>query len=50
MAYSTDLGDAGHAGTQIRVAAIGPGASDVTGTIDQTELFDIMIGGLRRGT
>ena len=46
VAYSTDLGDGDHTGTQIRVAAIGPGASDVTGTIDQTDLFEIMLGGV----
>lgn len=45
VAYSTALGDADHTGTQVRVAAIGPRSSDVTGTIDQTDLFEIMLGG-----
>jgi alkaline phosphatase len=31
-----------HTGTQLRVAAWGPGAIGVTGLIDQTELFEIM--------
>jgi alkaline phosphatase len=31
-----------HTGTQLRVAAWGPGADEVEGLIDQTELFDIM--------
>lgn len=32
----------GHTGSQIRVAAQGPQAANVVGTIDQTELFNIM--------
>ena len=31
-----------HTGTQLRVAAWGPGAGEVEGLIDQTELFEIM--------
>jgi len=45
LAYSTGLGVANHTGTQIRVAAVGPGASAVTGVIDQTDLFDVMLTG-----
>ena len=33
-----------HTGAQIRVAAIGPQASNVTGVIDQTDLFNTMLG------
>ncbi|RYB91435.1 alkaline phosphatase [Nocardioides glacieisoli] len=50
VAYSTTYREAGdskatHTGTQIRVAAIGPGSERVTGVIDQTELHAIMLGG-----
>lgn len=31
-----------HTGTQVRVAAMGPHAADVTGVIDNTDLFSIM--------
>ena len=34
----------GHTGSQIRVAAKGPQAANVNGFIDQTDLFDIMLG------
>jgi len=51
VAYSTTYREAGdgtskatHTGTQIRVAAIGPGSERVTGVIDQTELHAIMLG------
>ena len=53
LAYSTsyqeasdgkEKGKATHTGTQIRVAAIGPGSERVTGVIDQTELHAIMLG------
>lgn len=40
----------GHSGTQIRVAAYGPGAANVTGLIDQTDLFGIMSRGLQLDT
>ncbi len=33
-----------HTGAQIRVAAIGPQAANVTGVIDQTDLFSTMLG------
>lgn len=33
-----------HTGAQIRVAASGPQAANVTGTIDQTDLFNTMLG------
>ena len=44
VGYSTSMGGSNHTGTQIRVAAIGPQAANVTGTIDQTDLFDTMLG------
>ena len=49
VAYSTSYaGDpaaqATHTGAQIRVAAIGPQAANVTGVIDQTDLFATMLG------
>ena len=31
-----------HTGTEVRVAAQGPGAANVVGVINQTDLFDIM--------
>ena len=34
-----DLQDQGHTGTQLRVAAFGPGAVNVAGLTDQTDLF-----------
>lgn len=51
VAYSTAAPNApgastsqSHTGSQIRVAASGPQAANVTGTIDQTDLFDTMLG------
>lgn len=44
VAYSTNLGGSNHTGSQIRVAASGPQAANVTGTIDQTDLFATMLG------
>ena len=49
LAYSTTYrraedSKATHTGTQIRVAAIGPGAERVSGVIDQTDLHAIMLG------
>jgi alkaline phosphatase len=48
IAYSTAPPVAGssqsHTGSQIRVAASGPQAANVTGTIDQTDLFATMLG------
>ena len=38
---STPAGQ-GHTGSQVRVAGQGPGAANVVGVIDQTELFNIM--------
>ena len=50
VAYSSAEGGdprrSSHTGTQIRVAAIGPQADRVTGVIDQTELFVVMVSGL----
>ena len=45
VAYSTaPRRGSNHTGSQIRVAAIGPQAANVTGVIDQTDLFDTMLG------
>ncbi|MET0929192.1 MAG: alkaline phosphatase [Aeromicrobium sp.] len=46
VAYSTaPIGSSqSHTGSQIRVAASGPQAANVTGTIDQTDLFATMLG------
>ena len=46
VAYSTAAAgsSASHTGAQIRVAAIGPQAANVTGVIDQTDLFATMLG------
>jgi alkaline phosphatase len=42
VAYATsdnqDVTDQGHTGTQLRIAAYGPGAANVTGLTDQTDL------------
>ncbi|WP_375000138.1 alkaline phosphatase [Aeromicrobium sp. CTD01-1L150] len=45
VAYSTQDEGSAHTGSQIRVAASGPQAANVTGTIDQTDLFGIMARG-----
>ncbi|MEI5674800.1 MULTISPECIES: alkaline phosphatase [unclassified Nocardioides] len=44
VAYSTNAVGSDHTGTQIRVAASGPQAANVTGVIDQTDLFLTMLG------
>lgn len=46
VGYSTANpgGSQSHTGAQIRVAAKGPQAANVNGLIDQTDLFDIMLG------
>lgn len=44
VAYSTQDSGSSHTGTQVRVAAKGPQAANVTGLIDQTDLFSIMLG------
>ncbi|SEC60602.1 alkaline phosphatase [Nocardioides exalbidus] len=49
VAYSSSYAgtppqQATHTGSQIRVAAIGPQAANVTGVIDQTDLFNTMMG------
>ena len=36
---SEDINDAGHTGSQLRVAAYGPGALNVMGLTDQTDIF-----------
>lgn len=38
-ANSEDVNDTGHTGTQLRIAAYGPGALNVLGLTDQTDLF-----------
>ncbi len=44
VAFSTSDVGSDHTGTQIRVAASGPQAANVTGVIDQTDLFQILLG------
>ncbi|MDO9457417.1 alkaline phosphatase [Nocardioides sp.] len=44
VAYSTNAVGSDHTGTQIRVAASGPQAANVTGVIDQTDLFGTLLG------
>ncbi len=44
VAYSTSTNGSNHTGAQIRVAASGPQAANVTGVIDQTDLFATMLG------
>lgn len=44
VAYSTAASGSNHTGSQIRVAASGPQAANVTGTIDQTDLFKTLLG------
>lgn len=39
---SEETDDQGHTGTQLRVAAYGPHAANVTGLTDQTDLFFTM--------
>ena len=44
VAYSTNAVGSDHTGAQIRVAASGPQASNVTGVIDQTDLYLTLLG------
>ena len=44
VAYSTSDVGSDHTGTQIRVAASGPQGANVTGVIDQTDLFLTLLG------
>lgn len=44
VAYSTQASGSSHTGTQVRVAAKGPQAANVTGLIDQTDLFQTILG------
>lgn len=44
VAYSTSDTGSGHTGAQIRVAASGPQGANVTGVIDQTDLFRTLLG------
>ena len=44
VAYSTNDVGSDHTGAQIRVAASGPQAANVTGVIDQTDLFQTLLG------
>ncbi|WP_134766206.1 alkaline phosphatase [Nocardioides sp. 1609] len=44
VAYSTNAVGSDHTGAQIRVAASGPQAANVTGVIDQTDLFRTLLG------
>lgn len=40
--YATSVGSQGHTGAQVRTAAYGPHAANVSGLLDQTDLFFIM--------
>ncbi len=44
VAYSTNAVGSDHTGTQIRVAASGPQGANVTGVIDQTDLYRTLLG------
>lgn len=44
VAYSTNASGSDHTGAQIRVAASGPQAANVTGVIDQTDLYRTLLG------
>ena len=44
VAYSTSDSGSDHTGAQIRVAAKGPQAANVTGLIDQTDLYQTLLG------
>lgn len=44
VAYSTNAVGSDHTGAQIRVAASGPQAANVTGVIDQTDLYGTLLG------
>ncbi|HWK26536.1 MAG TPA: alkaline phosphatase [Solirubrobacter sp.] len=44
VGYSTSTSGQWHTGTQVPIAAKGPQAANVSGTIDQTDLFDILRG------
>jgi alkaline phosphatase len=44
VAYSTNAVGSDHTGAQIRVAASGPQAANVTGVIDQTDLYRTLLG------
>ena len=37
-----------HTGTQVRIAAMGPGAAKVSGIMDQTDLFQVMLHAISR--
>ena len=51
ISYATapEGGSQEHTGTQVRIAAQGPGAAGVSGVIGQTDLFQIMLGALGEG-
>lgn len=44
LSPNTVVGSSTHTGAQIRVAAIGPQAANMTGVIDQTDLYATMMG------
>jgi alkaline phosphatase len=50
VGYSTSTSGQWHTGTQVPVAAKGPQAANVTGTIDQTDLYDVLKGLAPAGT
>lgn len=44
VGFSTRPVGATHTGSTVRIAAVGPRAANVTGLIDQTDLYEILIG------
>jgi alkaline phosphatase len=46
VAYNTATGSQQHTGAQVRVGAYGPGAANVVGLIDQTDLFGTISRGM----
>jgi len=44
VAYSTQATGASHTGATVRVAAIGPQAANITGLIDETDLYSTLVG------
>lgn len=44
VAYSTQAAGSSHTGSTVRIAAVGPQAANVTGLIDQTDLYKTLLG------
>src|SRR4029079_14825395 len=50
VGYSTSTSGQWHTGTQVPIAAKGPQAANVLGTLDQTELYQVLKGLAPAGT